>query len=171
MRYIWNYVILYHILLFYFYIIVRILGENRINKVWWERRAIRHWAWDTSSSLSFWVGIYSNGWNVDNPRGVDVAWTKFRRREWLECLFYLILGLEITLRRYMLIVFSSSISIKSIYIGYPLANQNEEVPSSWNKGSSMKMNAALRKRLRQSSLIITTVLVWKSISYIYIYVY
>ena len=60
----------------------------------------------------------------------------------------------------MLIVFSSSISIKSIYIGYPLANQNEEESeSSWNKGSSMKMNAALRKRLRQSSLIITTVLV------------
>ena len=69
------------------------------------------------------------------------------------------------LRRYMLIVFSSPISIKSLYIGYPLANQNEEVPSTWNKGSSMKMNAALRKRLRQSSLIITTVLVWKLVKY------
>ena len=79
----------------YFYIIVRILGENRINKVWWERRAIRPWTWDTSSYLSIWVGIYSNGWNVDNPRGVDVAWTKFRRREWLECLFSLFWGLEI----------------------------------------------------------------------------
>ena len=65
----------------------------------------------------------------------------------------------------MLMVFSSPMSIKSLYIGYPLANQNEEVPSSWNKGSSMKMNAALRKRLRQSSLIITTVLVWKLVKY------
>ena len=103
--------------------------------------------WGSIQMVGTWTtreGLMWRGPNLDAENGQNVYIYNF--------LFLL--------RRYMLIVFSSSISIKSIYIGYPLANQNEEESeSSWNKGSSMTMNAALRKRLRQSSLIITTVLV------------